>query len=63
MDWLGRGSQHDMAHNLNQNKQYVLNRQPLTFGLSVRNHVRNCALRSNNSVYQNPRVVDSHEIC
>lgn len=35
----------------------------LTLGRSVKNHVRNCAFRSSNSVYQKPSVVDSHEIC
>lgn len=36
--------------------------QSLTLGRSVANHVRNCAFRSSNSVYQKPSVVDSHEI-
>lgn len=34
-----------------------------TFGRSVIIQVLNCVFLSNSSVYQNPSVVDSHEIC
>lgn len=34
-----------------------------TLGRSVKNQVRNWVFRSSSSVYQKPRVVDSHDIC